>query len=46
MKNMITKFKLFETNNSGVIVYHGGIKLTNDNIKDGGIFTTTEFTQI
>ena len=39
---MITNFKLFETINDGVIVYHGGNKLTNDNIKDGGIFTTTD----
>lgn len=39
---MIKFFKIFELNNKGVVVYHGGNKLTNDNIKDGGVFTTTD----
>jgi hypothetical protein len=37
---MITYFKIFESINDGIIVYHGGDELTDDNIKNGGIFTT------
>ena len=39
---MITKFKIFESVGDGIIVYHGGDELTDDNIRDGGIFTTNK----
>jgi len=37
---MIKEFKIFESINDGVVVYHGGDELTDNSIKDGGIFTT------
>lgn len=39
---MIKEFKIFDSINDSVIVYHGGDELTDNNIKDIGIFTTNK----
>lgn len=40
-ENIISTFKPEDYAVGDLVVYHGGTELSNDDIKDGGIFTTT-----